>query len=80
MKMVPVDKKVLNIQTMRSNNYAILKEFIESDADCVELLDHGHCSARTCQSCLLSSAKRFGFGSVGIIKRGEHIYLYRKDR
>lgn len=80
MKMIPIDPKTIKPYRMKRNNYAILKEFIDSDLDAVELKDHGHQTAKCCQSCLLSSAKRFGFGSVGIIKRGEHIYLYRKDR
>lgn len=80
MKMIPIDRKTIEPCRTKRNNYAILKEFIDSDLDCVELKDHGHRNAKCCQSCLLVSAKRFGFGYVGIIKRGDHIYLYRKNR
>lgn len=79
MKLVPTNREKLGHLYKMSKNQKILQEFIDSGEDCVELIDHGHASARNCQTCLCASRRKFGFDNVGIAMRGDKIYLYRKD-
>lgn len=80
MKMIPFDRdKVRPGYRMHNNNLAILQEFINSGQECVKLEDHGHKTAKTCQTCLCSSRRRFGLNNVGIAIRSGEVFLYRKD-
>ena len=75
MRMIPC-KRI----PIMGKNYAILKEFIDSDQDFVKIEGFPHKNPKSCQSCLCTSRRRYGFNNIGIVKRGEEIFLFRKDR
>lgn len=45
MKMVPYDTEKLH-HYKPTKNYRLFEEFLNGDADCVQLVDHGHTSAK----------------------------------
>lgn len=76
MKMVPYDIEKLHYR--RTKNLKLFEEFMNGDADCVQLVDHGHDSARYAQSCLRTSALRFGYGnSIKIVVREGNVFLIK---
>lgn len=77
MKMVPYDMKQLNYKPTK--NLKILEEFMNGDADCVQLVDHGHKDAKCAQSCLRSSIVRFGYADrLAVVIRGDNVFLVKK--
>lgn len=80
MKMISCDISELINHRRRNSNLHIFEEFLASGLECVKLEDHGHKTARYCQTCLCSSRKRYGFHNIGIALRCGEVYLYRKDR
>lgn len=77
MKLVPYDRNELVKNYRNTKNQKIFEEFIESGLDCVEIVDHGHSNAKCAQSCLTTSAKRFGF-NIRVIVRGERVFLIKE--
>ena len=81
MKLVPYDKAKLGyVSYGASKNFALLKEFMDSDLDCVEVEGYPHKDAASCQSSLYGSMKNFGFNNIKIVARGDRVFLVRKDR
>lgn len=81
MKMVPYNRKEIPAaQHYKSTkNLKVLEEFMNSGADCVQLVDHGYANAKSCYSALRVSAIRFGFAGVQVIIRGEDVFLAKKE-
>lgn len=75
MKLVPVNEQDYFFK--KTKNQAILEEFLNSDYDCVLIQDHGHKSAKNAQSCLMNTARRFGYTSIKISVRGEKLFMYK---
>lgn len=76
MKMVPCDTDRLR-HYKPTKNYLLFEEFLNGDADCVQLVDHGHKHARACQSCLTNSLRWFGIKGVKVLVRGENVFLVK---
>ena len=77
MRMVPADLKEVR-HYKKTRNLAILEEFLASGYDCVLLENFPHKDAKTCQSSLMGSARRFGINGVAVVKRNDKIYLLKK--
>lgn len=59
-------------------NQQLLEDFIDSDLDCAEVKDFTHINAKSCQSSLTASARRFGVNkSVKVILRDNRVFLIR---
>lgn len=54
---------------------AILKDFVEGDADCVEVKNYAHKNAKSCRGCLEDAVKRHYKGRITVIQRKDKIYL-----
>ena len=77
MKLVPYDMKKLNYKPTK--NSELFAEFMNSDVECAQLVEHGHKDAKCAQSCLRNSALRFGYGnSIAIVIRKER-YFWSKS-
>ena len=61
----------------KANLFEILYEFCSSGMDCAKVEDYPHKNAKSCQSCLIGSAKRFGF-NVKVVTRGDDVFLLKK--
>ena len=63
----------------KTSNLKILEEFTNSGMKCAILEDYPHKNANSCVSCLRASISRFRMRGLGVIKRGEKVYLVRND-
>ena len=61
------------------SNYKILNDFRESDLECCKLAGWTQKNAKNCKNSLDISIKRFGMFTIGVMVRGENVYLYKKD-
>lgn len=79
-KLVKVEPSMLG-KAMRpkTDNLRLLEEFAEMDVTCVEYVGYAHKSAEVCRSSIYQSIKLYGFHNIGVLRRGDHIYLIRKD-
>ena len=79
-KLVKVEPSTLD-KAMRSktNTLQLLEEFMAMDATCVEYVGYAHKSAESCRSSIHQSIRRYGFHNIGVLRRGDHVYLIRKD-
>lgn len=79
-KLVKVDPSAISIGiSKRADNLHLLEEFMAMDVSCVEYIGYPQKSSAICQASILQSAKLYGFYSIGVIRRGDHVYLIRKD-
>lgn len=78
MQLVPYDVEKIRYYKP-SKNQKILEEFIESGLDCVKLKDWNHKNARSLQSTLYSSKRRFHINNVAIVIRKGGVFLVRTD-
>lgn len=79
MKMIPCERKdIPNGNRNTTNNYKVLTEFVESNFNCVELVDYTQACARNCQTSLQASIRRYRFHTVGVMTRGDRVFLYKK--
>lgn len=81
MKMVPYDREKLMFPRhyRRTKNLQILEDFMNGNADCVQLVDHGHTNAKNCQSCLYNSIVRFGITGVKVVIREGNVFLVKVE-
>ena len=75
--MILVPCEISEIKRGYTDLEAILKDFMEGDADCVEVKNYKHKSATVCRECLYRSAKRKYKGQIKIIQRKDKIYLVK---
>lgn len=77
--MVPYDREKLMFQRhyRRTKNLRILEDFVNGKADCVQLVDYGHSSAKNCQTSLQNSMAHFGIAGVKVVTRGEDVFLVK---
>ena len=79
MKLVPVSvEEMAEIKRPYSNNYALLMEFLNSEHDCMKVVNSIQKSSDICANSLRISIKKFGLNSITAIKRGENVYLIKK--
>lgn len=79
-KLVKVEPSTLGKAVRpKTNNFRLLEEFMAMDATCVEYVGYAHKNAETCQSSIHQSTKLYGFHNIGVLRRGDHVYLIRKD-
>lgn len=74
--MVPYDTEKLR-HYKPTKNYRLFEEFLNGDADCVQLVDHGHSNAKSCQTSLTGSLRWFGIKGVKVVIRGEDVFLVK---
>ena len=79
-KLVKVEPSILGKPIRpKTNNLQLLEGFMAMDVTCVEYVGYTHKSAETCQSSIHQSIKLYGFHDIGVLRRGDHVYLIRKD-
>lgn len=79
MKLVPCEniKTVKNAQ--RGDIQAVIIEFMEQDADCVEVTNFHHKDAKSCVHSLCQAVVALRVcNQVGVSRRGVKVYLYKK--
>lgn len=70
MKLQPYDINKVRMIKKATKNYGILKEFVDSDFDCVEVVDHRYKNIRSARGTLAKSAKVYGFNIRFVEEKG----------
>ena len=79
-KLVKVEPSILDKALRpKTNNLQLLEGFMAMDVTCVEYVGYTHKNAEVCRSSIYQSIKLYGFRNIGVLRRGDHIYLIRKD-
>lgn len=60
-----------------SCNHKILKDFMDSDVDCVRVDDYDHKNAHSCAESFRASIRRFYPGLIVIRQRRDKVYLIK---
>lgn len=78
MKLVAYDKeKLMGAVYKRTKNQNVLKEFINSDLDCVRVEGWEHVNAAACANSLKNSIKRFRVTGIQVFVRKGEVYLVK---
>lgn len=81
MKMYPMNPNDIPEPTCYSfkstKNYKIITNFIKSDYDCVELVDHNWKTPTSAYTSLTKSCQRFDIHGVKVMTRGKRVFLLR---
>lgn len=81
MRLVAYELKNLEIGNMRRcKNQEVIEEFLASDMDCAKIEDFPQKTAQTCASSLNLTIKRFNFGGVRAISRGNEAFLIKTNK
>lgn len=79
MKLVPCENIHAIRSIVRNNNQAIIREFVDGEHDCVEVVGYNHKTACSCQASLRKTIVSLRMqNSIGVSIRGDHVYLYKK--
>lgn len=81
MKLTPCDISELGIskEDKKTENQKILEAFIATGCPCCEVTEYSQKSAARAQTSLYSSARRYFGDMVTVMRRGEKVYLVRKE-
>lgn len=78
MKMVPYDSKKLgDIRSYSTENVRFLEEFVNSDLDCVEVVNYKHRDAKSCFSSFYKSIRRSRIGGIKCMMRQGRVFLVK---
>lgn len=81
MKLVPYDRnKIDNVNFVKTKNYKLLLEFVESNELCARVDDHDCAKASYCAASLQASIKRFNINNVRVMLRKDKVFLIRTDK
>ena len=78
MNFVPVNEEIVPIAKIRSENQKMLIEFMESNYDCVEVVNYPQKSAESCAASLCSTRDHLRLYGVIITRRKNRVFLIRK--
>ena len=78
MELVPVTRDVVGDIRRRGKVIKVIEQFMNMDANTVEVKDHGCKSAITAYNSLFQAAKRMDCG-VMVARRGDKVYLVKED-
>lgn len=79
MKLIPVEKDLIDKGYRWSKNQKILQEFLDSGLDCARVDGYHHEDAKSCSGSLRQSVKRFHMNNIDVITHKNQVYLIRKD-
>ena len=80
MRLIPYDKSNLkHTGYVKTKNYQILQEFIDSGLDCAKVEGWTHKSASSAQWGLTASIKRFKLNGIKCILVDGEIFLIKKE-
>ena len=81
MKLTPCNISELGLskEEKKSENQKILEEFVASGLPCCKVVEYHQRNAAAAQTSLYSSAKRYFGDKVTVIRRGDNVYLVRKE-
>ena len=80
MKIVPVSRESINIRgEKQAELLEILMSFNTTDYECVELVDYPQKDATNCVNSIREAMKRYRIGGIRVSRRGEKVYLIKKD-
>lgn len=78
MKLVPCTiEEIGHVWIKKSDNYATIKEFIDSGLDCAKVENWHHKKASGCSWSLNNCAKAYGFKNIKAITRKENVFLIK---
>ena len=77
MKMVLCDVHTVDAVRTKCKNHKVLMEFVESNHECVELVDYPQKNAHSCTSSFIGSIRRFNLNSVKVLQRGNKVFLIK---
>lgn len=67
------------VKRSNSDNYAILKEFLNSNDDCVKIEDWTHKNVNCCAVSMRTSIKHFYPNQIKVIQKGRDVYLVKTE-
>lgn len=76
MKMIPYEREKVRYYK-KTKNLEILEEFMNSGLECAKIEGYSHKNAKSAQSCLYSSMKRFGLKGIAVVVRKGNLFLLR---
>ena len=76
MKMIPYEWEKVRYYK-KTKNLEILEEFVNSGLECAKIEGYPHKNAKSAQSCLYSSMKRFGIDGIAIVVRKGNLFLLK---
>lgn len=80
MKLVQYDiNKLIKKKRVRSNNLAILEEFMNSGLDCVKVEGFTNKNTKSCCNSLNLSIKRYGYKTIKSVTYGGEVFLVKKS-
>ena len=80
MKLIPYDKsKLRHTGYVKTKNYLILKEFIDSGLDCAKVEGWKHKNTHSIQWSLQASIKRYKLDGIKCIVVDGEVFLIKKE-
>lgn len=79
MKLVPVDKNIMNGWYATTGNKTIIDEFIESGMQCAEVEGYTQKTAASCVNSLKQTIKRYRVFNVKVMSRQNRVFLIRDE-
>lgn len=80
MRLVPYDRKKIKRFYKMSDNYQILKEFAESDHDCMKVEGWTCKTAGYCATSLNGSIKRYKINGMFAVSRKGEVFLIKTEK
>lgn len=79
MKLVPYDIKKLEVKGYKKcSNQKVIDEFLNSEAECVEVVDYPHKNAWVCASTMRASVNRMHLSdSVRVIMNNGRVFMVK---
>ena len=80
MKLIPCDKKAIaTVKEVRSDNFKLLWDFVESGEVCAQVEGYPHKTANSCASSLRTAVKNYKLNTVAVVVRRGNVYLIKND-
>lgn len=74
------DTEIPSYKSCRVSGWvSVVKEFIESNRDVALVEEHGAKTVPSAAACLKRTLNAKGISNVGVMQRGENLFLYKKE-
>lgn len=80
MKLIPCDKKAIaTVKEVRTDNFKLLWDFVESGEACAQVEGYPHKSANSCATSLRTAIRNYKLVTIAVVVRRGNVYLIKKD-
>lgn len=81
MRFVPIPKQEMPAHNgyRKTKNQRLAEDFLASGAECARLEGWRYCSASVGVQTLAASFERYGYHQIAVVRRGDEIYLVKKE-